>query len=449
MKFRLVVCLFLIGLGSAYGQYNSTLLMNNSYQRNTINPAMGSPDRLVLGIPQYSINYTAGGLTVNDMVTSEIDGIRYFDFDKAYQNAGDKNFFYVDQRLEYGSIHFRMGNFSLSTGASFNTQGQLRLNKDLIGLLANGNTPYVGKTLDIGPGIFAQSFNEIYIGGRIEHKNWKFGARARILNGVQDISTPESQIKFYTNPDIYQIEMENNYLVNSSATLQFNDLTDISYDWKGISFNNFLKNNFGFALDLGVTYQFSKKLELGIALLDWGKIGWDRRLSNDLSQGNLGFAGLNLLDYVGNTEDVVLEDSIYQIFEFQKTKNPYSTKLPIRMNLTAKYALSAKMNLGFVLNYSKYEKINHSYLDFLMLYKLTKWLHIGANVGMMQMKNPIFGISGRLMIGRIEGYLCIDNALGLTNVFNSHSVQLSAGANVTLMRKKKKYVEVDELIELK
>jgi hypothetical protein len=433
-----------------FGQSEIMYLMNNSYQRSFLNPAMVGDSRVVLSLPSFMIDYNSSGLTFNNITKDGAEpDVKYFDFDQAYQNVNDQNHNYGKLNLEYGSLYFRFGNIGLALGGSFNVLGQIEYADDLIGLLAKGNGAFIGQTLDIGPKLNYQSYNELYLNVAFQLGDVKLGVKGKILNGIQDLSTSKNEIKFTTDNEIYEVVLENDYVINTSALATIDGLDEIEFDFQNFTLNNLLTHNFGFAFDLGLSMPIGSKSEIGLAITDIGSIAWDRRNRNYTSSGTEGFSGLNLVDYIGNSEDIIIEDSLYEIMNFQESRTNYSTALPWNVNLSYVVNHSNRLNYGASLKYGQYNGTPHTVASIFSSYRLLDWWRIGASYSYRNGGFDNFGLMSQMTFGPFQGFIATENIFGFLKPLSAKTVNIRLGGHFNILSKKTIYAKVDELIELK
>ncbi len=422
-------------------------MLQNNHQSSQLNPAMVSTDKFNLSLPTFHFMYANQGFSLADLITDEIEGKRFFSFDKAYEEAKDINQSSAMVKLDYGSLYFKLKGLGISIGGSFNVVGQVGLTKDLMGLLAFGNATYIGQTLEIGPELFLQSYHELYLGTHFSVGNIDFGVRGKIINGVEDISTDENSIEFTTDDEIYAINLQNNYIINTSALFDYQGLDDLSFDYNGYTLNNLLKYNFGFGLDIGARVHLNETSHIGIAINNIGSITWDRRVKNFSSIGQEGFAGLDISDYIGDPDDIIIEDSLYDILNFQETRQTYNTSLPFDATFNYFWQYSDRTSFGMVARYRSVHNNNWTTFSLQFGRKIFNWWTVGSSLG-YRSKSLYLDLLSELKLGAFRGFINFENVFGIFKPAESKYTGLTLGAYVTFISQKKIYKKIDPLIEL-
>ena len=63
---------------------------------------------------------------------------------------------------------------------------------------------------------------------------------------------------------------------------------------------------------------------------------------NYKSKGDNTFEGVDILDYIDDDQEVVLEDSLYNLLDFEESNEGYSTSVGARIHLSTSYHMSPK-----------------------------------------------------------------------------------------------------------
>jgi hypothetical protein len=427
------------------------LLLKNNYQRTAINPSMTSDNRLVIALPSLDFNYNNSGLVVNDFVSDQDDqGIRYFDFDQAYDRASEENHFSSSLNLNYGSAYFSIKNIGLSIGGKYNMDMQSSFHKDLVGLIAYGNQPYIGTTLSIGPTINYHSYHELFLGVHFKVGKVKIGVRGKVLNGVESLVTPRHQLNLTTDDDVYSITLDNDYVINSSALFTYDGFDNVDIDFNDISNNNLLTYNFGYGIDLGLRTSIIDNHELGLSINDMGSVTWDRRVVNYTSQGIHQWRGVDLADYIedDNVDNLSIKDSLNQLMNFEETNHTYKTSLPLNVNLSYIITRSHRLNYGVSINYTRYFDYHPLSISALVGYRPVKWWQVSGSLQLDDRKINL-NLMSSMDFGRFHGYVYFGDLLSLGAIEKSRGISFGLGANFNIIKAKTYRPEVDELIELK
>jgi len=193
------------------------------WHSNATNPAFFPKDkRIAIGLPGYSIDAAhSGNLTYNDVFVKR-NGIRYIDFSNAIDQLGPENTLHFDQRIETVSIGLKLSKKWIIQGGHANRlTGAITYPKDLAALLWNGNGPYIGKTLSIGPKVNLFDWNEWSVGLMRTFGRLTIGGKVKFLTGISSLETDNNHhtAEVYTNPDIYQLSLNTDYAFHTSSII--------------------------------------------------------------------------------------------------------------------------------------------------------------------------------------------------------------------------------------
>ena len=87
---------------------------------------------------------------------------------------------------------------------------------------------FIGQQIQIGPAFDVLAYNELYLGIQKTLGNFTLGLKGKLLYGTASISTEINDVQFSTNPEFYQLELKNDYLIRSSALLRYSSLDSIT-----------------------------------------------------------------------------------------------------------------------------------------------------------------------------------------------------------------------------
>ncbi len=277
------------------------------------------------------------GPSVDKATKKNSQGKRYLSFAGMPSSKGDFSNIYAEADIRTLDVGIRFGNYALLAGHAFRRQANFRYPHSLLLLATQGNAPFVGETLPIGPKIDVQAYNEFYLGGQLKWKRFSAGVRAKLLYGTANMYTEKSEVSFTTRPENYGIELEAEYLVRSSGLFRYYSFDSLTFSTPGLTFDNLFYNNAGWGLDVGVTYEVNNSLTIAASALDIGAIRWDFFPREYKSKGTYVFEGLDLAEYIGDTTGIMVEDTLLRVIEVNSGQKTYSTSLPTRLLIAANY----------------------------------------------------------------------------------------------------------------
>ena len=230
-----IIVIVLVGF-SAIAQDISIYMMDSVYARTDVNPAFRFSNNLVFDLPGISAGAFTNGVTIGDLLI-ENGGLNELKLKEGMEDVNDINYVTGNMAVNIIGVGLNMGKWQLSIGYNWHYQGSINYTKDIFLLAANGNAPYIGETLDVGPELLLQSYHEVYIGASYQMSNITLGARIKLLSGINDISTDNASIKLTTEEEIYQLRVESDYVLNTTGIVDYNGIKDVDIDndaFKGI-----------------------------------------------------------------------------------------------------------------------------------------------------------------------------------------------------------------------
>lgn len=154
----------------------------------------------------------------------------------------------------------------------------LSYNKDLVQLVANGNSAFLGESnpADISVRVAARAYQEFSFGYQMSlTQELNIGLRLKFLMGFIDAKTRALNVKLYTDPETYALKLMSNADVVGTLPYQF-VMEDGKLSIVDRRFNpaNLFKN-YGAGIDLGAEYKFDEQWGAAAAINDLGFIRWN------------------------------------------------------------------------------------------------------------------------------------------------------------------------------
>ena len=407
-----IIVSVLLGI-SAFGQDLSIHMMDSVYARTDVNPAYRFDKKIVIDLPGLTVGAYTNGVSIGDLLI-ENGGLNELKLKEGVDDVNDINYATGVASVNLLGVGVTLGKWQLSTGYNWHYQGSTNYTKDIFLLAANGNAPYIGETLDVGPELLLQSYHEVYLGASYKMKSVTLGGRIKLLSGINDISTDNASIKITTDEEIYQLRVESDYVLNTTGIVDYNGINDVDVDADKLSdelFSNLFGDNSGLAFDLGLDWKVNEKFNISASVLDVGSISWKKDVVNYISKGDNTFEGVDILDYIDDDQEVVLEDSLYNLLNFEESNEGYSTSVCAKIHISARYQMSPKLILGA--NYYKVSNaINSRYLlSVNSQYRALPWLSIGTGYGMSSNSPILIPFNTMFHIGVVDLYMSTDNIL--------------------------------------
>lgn len=426
LKNILVTLFAMIAISLQAQQDLSIHMLDSVYARTAVNPAYRFNNKFVVNLLNVSSGSYTNGISIGDILI-ENGGLNQFQLKEGIDNINDENYISGEGSLHVLGLGLTVGKWQFLVGYNYNLTGGASYTKDLYQLAANGNAPYVGETLDVGMGLLLQGYHDLHLGASYKMNNITVGGRIKFLSGISDISTENSQLQLTTDDEIYQLTVASDYQLNTTGLVDYNGVDSIDFDGDSFGAGNFLGPNKGIGIDLGIDWAVTPKLNISASVLDLGSINWSDDVVNYTSEKTNSFEGVDILDYIDDDEEVVLEDSLYNLLDFDESNNSYSTSLGAKFHISARYMLSPKLTLGA--NY--YKVSNHISSRYMLAanaqYKALSWLSFGGGLATTSNSSILVPFNTMLHLGPVSMYMSSDNIMSAFSIKSGKVSQLRLG----------------------
>jgi hypothetical protein len=320
----------------------------------------------------------------------------------------------------------------------------------LISLAWKGNGQYIGNTADFsGIGVDATHYREYAIGyARDITDKIVIGGRLKYLQGLSNISTKRSTIKYSINGEDFAYTAQTDILVNCSLPEEVWD-TSHNNNNSGFDVGKYLMNsqNKGYGIDLGGSYKLNDKFSFGASVLDLGYIHWKSGVKNYSSNvESFTFDGIDVSQFIGKNDSATtayinhFTDSISDIFKIKETKNSYSTPLTTKVLLTGIYSLTPKDKVGLLVSSEFYKGI-HPALTVSYNKMFFNMLSTSVSYSIINRSYMNLGFGMALNLGPFQSYILTDNFYCFLSPESTRNVNVHFGLNYIFGYKEKKVGE--------
>lgn len=422
-----VLALVCIGAFRAKAQQDYSLYNLSSLQQTLYtNPANQVDGRIYIGIPLLSsiyLNATNNIATPKDLFENTSDGtrLRVNHLDNLW--SGRNNYLGFNSNFELLSFGFRLKEKNyIHFTVNENLYSRITLPGDLLTFPFYGNASFDRNNGELdfsGLGIDFMHYRSFGLGYQRQFNDkWTFGAKLKLISGINTVYTNSSTFKLRTDTTTYDLYVSGRYEMNTSG-IDTNDLGN---------FQNYVGNvngNYGIALDLGATYNLTPKLRLSASVIDLGFINW--------KQGNMNFSSddasiaITAIDFSNALfgSDTTNQDPAGDHFEnignefeeqFQANgnSNAFKTSLATRFYAGANYTLIENPKLkgqASALFFGELYRGNfRPSLTFAYTQNLTKRIQLTANYTMLDRKSNL-GAGIVLGLGAFQIHAMVDNLL--------------------------------------
>ena len=415
ISFSILLCLFFM---QSYAQQEiGTYFLDRLHHASALNPSFDADNPFVVALPSaYGMSHQRG-LSLRNLINGKVTGLI----------GSRNNQILFGGELSIFKISFKKKNIRYNFGHNYKGYSDLQFSNPLVSIILNGNSSFIGGTAIASPQWHFSSYSETVFGMSFVN-DFSFGFNIKLLNGLQNISTARSEFSLGVNDDIYQLDLESSFLLNSSFPIDFSNLSNINlFDFQ------ILPGNYGAALDLGMNYRIGK-FSLSASVIDIGFLNWKEQVHNYNADGNFVYDGAEFSDILSG--DFNFLDTIGGILEFVSTENSYRKFVPSKYYASLSYDYDEKFAIGaLVYGHQSYDQINVAFA----LNLQRKWgtAHaLGFQYGVMGSNGFNLGISGYTTLGPIRLFGVFDNILGLANPLGARNADARVGINLVFGPKK-------------
>ncbi len=407
MKKYVLSFVFIAFMLKGFSQQEYTLhFSRNLFQSTYTNPAIDQGSRFGIMLPNVVFNYGNNAFSYDDLVKkNSFNDSTYLDIDGVIAQMGDDNVFQIQSNLELIGFYLSIRNWNVSFLFSEKFDFRLSYPKDLFDLAWNGNSKFIGQTIEIGPGMKVNYYKELRIGLGRKIGKWDVGIASKILFGMVNVNTPRDELKLTTGEDNYALTLSTDYEIRTSGTS--NPLA------------NFLKIprsrlNPGFALDLGAIYELNEKWQFSQSFLNLGAIKWQNDVSTYTSNGSFTFSGVDINEFIeGDDDDVNFEkytDSIQDLYFEESKGGHYWNNLTPESYTSVLFRPDDKTNIGAMIHLTYFYGVQFgsslyagrnffNFLDFGLSWSIKnrRYDNVGFNLAIGPKEYKIFVVTDNLM----------------------------------------------------
>ncbi len=439
-KIAIAFCFLFLSLGSFAQQDMMLYNMQGVPQSSYANPSNRFEGKFYVGIPGLSSNYFNFSNTVrySDVVTKDGDSL-LLSFSNLIDQMKDENYLAFNSRIDL-----------LSFGYSITEQTQLTLNitevasmsfdynKDLIRFIYEGNTAFLGSSPDLGVGINASHYREYGLGASHQINNqWRVGLRLKYLYGMENIYTERSDITLITDPETYALTAKTDFKLRTAGLSNPDDEEESFMDYFGG------RNNRGFGVDLGATYDLNEKFSFSASITDLGFIRWNERTKNYTSEGNYVYDGVEI-EVFGENE-LSQEDSPFnQILDSIETElgivegtGAYTSPLVTKVYLGGNYHIDERSFAGLLIKNDIFKGVVKPSFSLAYGRKMLDWLTLTGGYSSINGSYDNISMGAVFDPGPAQIYIMSDNILGMFMPQHLRNVHLRFGINLIFGREKK------------
>ncbi len=427
---------------TAYNQQSHTIhWMKGVPQASYFNPALIPEAELYIGLPGLSSHYSGlshSGFAYNDLLRKDPAGSFYWDEDHMLGSLNNHNLLEGVMQHELLTVGIRLKNNFFSFSASENLLATFSYPRDLMILLVKGNDHFrqQQQVADLsGIGLDASHYRQLAFGFAHDWDQvFSLGLRAKMLFGMANVSFEKSHLLMDTHLQRYDVAVDADIIMNTSLPVSFIPL-DSNGSGQNADFGSwdYLGNqqNFGFALDMGLSWKPVHELILAASVIDLGHIDWRSGVENFAVKGDYAFRGISLQELFEEEDPFANTlDSITDIFNVEETTLGYRTTLPTKINLSAGYDLNARHHLGALIRGTIYH--GQVYPAYTLSYNYNPMKMLGFSLAWSVINNTFINLGAGMKVdmGPVQFYLAGDNFLGMMQPHAAQATNVHLGFNL-------------------
>ncbi|MCB9289119.1 MAG: hypothetical protein H6560_17550 [Lewinellaceae bacterium] len=417
----------------------ATHFMRHTWQSSRTNPAFFPDYQAVIGLPGVYNTLYVTNVTYGDLIAKGENGKDVLNINQAIEQLGENNILRNNLDIETLSLGMRFGKAALSLGHTLRFNAFMNYPKTMPQLIWQGNAQFIGQEVEFGPDVDLFGYQEFALGLAVDvAPGFTIGGRAKLLAGVGSISSERTSLRLRTDSEIYQLELNADYYVNSAGSIKYDgfDKLTVAFDYGRFDFEELFTGNTGFAFDLGVQLQLGEKLELAASALDIGKVNWKEEVTNYHLNGTFQYEGLDPAQNI--FEDTVtvgsIIDTLREIYEVVETSVNYSTTLPARFYLSGLYHLKPGLSVGGLIYLEQYREEWTTAVAIGGNMDILPVLNVGATYAFRNERLDNLGLNATLLLGPVQLMAATDNIVTAIRPKDSHSANLRLGLNLLLGR---------------
>lgn len=404
--------------------------IENTFQRSYFNPALNNKHNISFA-SGIGLDFTTNGPGIADVTSKTPSGGLLISASDAIAKMNDVNDIYGYTSVNTFDASINAPFFRISIGHAWKAQGWMSYTKNLAEFVTNGNGAYVGETMNLSPQIDYINYNEVYLGLQKNIGPLSVGVKVKRLSGVEAIRTGNHKIDLTTSDDIYQLTLDTDFELSSSRAFSYTDIENFDLNVENFSFDNFMKNNGGWAFDFGASVELGERLELSLSILDIGSMNWDVDPKTYRSNETQTFDGIDVSKYITSDEEFVILDSIEALLDLTETNEGFKTTLPSKIYLGGRFKISDLWSVGALIQSNGSGDRRANVVAFNATTQLYSFLSAGVLYSVKSGNAANLGLHTSVKVGPVIGFLSTDNLLKIGS-FKSTNSNVRAGLSIQI-----------------
>ena len=435
----------LLEFGRVSAQQNHTMyLMYYLPESNLLNPAVPISCKWYIGIPVLSsvhLNYANSSFSYNTLFNRTGNGSYATDVDNLVRHLHYRNYIGTELHLQLFALGYRKGDYSFVFTITEKNNLAITYPKEPAMLIWKGNTQFEGKDAGFkGTGLFFNHYREYALAAsKRSNSGIYYGLRAKLLFGKMNISTKTANINLNTDDTFFNLTFNGQLQANTSLPIIMdisdNQINDVYYN-DNVSAAQLMLNrkNPGFAIDAGIVYPYSDKIEISASIVDLGFIRWRSNLNTLNANGEFFYDG-PMGDTAQTTTDNYFSDllnSFTDSMNLEAYQQKYTTFLPTRILGGAIYQINDKVSAGVQGEALFYKTKILPSLTLSAQVEPISNLHFIASYSLQYYSLKSFGLGFVLGRNPVQFYVISDDVPAMIWPLSAKNINLRFGLNINL-----------------
>ena len=438
-NFAVFLCWLLV-LGPLSGQNLTAPLLSGSWQSTYHNPAMLHflPGAVTVGLPGISNDFRLENLNYRDLYVSS-GGQRILDLNALAALTGDRNSVQEFFSIETLGLAVRTDRMAFSAYHRLRLNGNAEYSGDLVDVIALGNAPFIGATVDLAPRATVLTFQEVGFGLSYAVSDAvAVAGRIKYLAGSSAVQTSEGgSLRLTTGTENYALTLDQDITLRTVNAIEYNEsLSDIRFEYfpERLTPGDLFGSNTGMAIDVGVAVDLDR-LRLNASATDLSaSIEWDDDVTNLEFSGSNTFSGLDILaDLLRDSVSLnTALDSLVGTFDPQASTGNFTTKLAPTYYLGGEYDISDRVTTGALLVLE--DRLGEAAVAAAITanYAVTDWLRLGLNANMRSGLGTHLGANLFISAGSFQFFASSDKLFSLLGTGRPEVAGVRIGAALSL-----------------
>lgn len=314
-------------------------------QQDRYNPALAQDEGWQVGLPSLYYEVFHSGTQFSKFVQRTGNGDFVVDPSGLSEDLKPMNRIYADLGLQTVKAQFWREGWLLGFEHNMRSRGNMRYTDQLVRLYLQGNEPFLGESLSIGPEMDYYTYNDYALTIGRDWSNITVALRPHLLMGLHLLQTGPSVVELFTDPDFFATSLTTDYVLSTNFVALPGGRIE-HFNISALSPWQLTSTNAGFALDIGVCFSPIPDLNVAMSISDWGSIRW-QEMTRYSSNKTDSFSGAEVLD-VFELEQISVSsilDSLYRIFDFETDTRDLTMKLRPAYSVMCSYDLDDGIDL--------------------------------------------------------------------------------------------------------